>query len=77
MFNDLNKHLMWQLDRLSSIKDEDLKDSIESEAKRANAIVTVAKEMVSISNTVIEAHKLALEYNVNPSKVLGVGHEED
>ena len=61
MFNDLNKHLMWQLDRLSSIKDEDLKDSIESEAKRAGAIVTVAIEMVSISNTVIEAHKLPVQ----------------
>lgn len=77
MFKELNKHLMWQLDRLSSIQDDELKDVIDAEAKRARAIVSVSKEIVSVGAITIKANKLALEHNVKTSAVLGVDCEED
>lgn len=76
MFKEVNKHLMWQLDRLSSISDEDLKDQIESEVKRASAICDVVRQTVEVGRTVIEAHRISGEYNIKP-ETLGLGHEDD
>lgn len=62
MFEDINKHLMWQLDRLSSIEDEDVDKVINGEAKRADAIVKVVKQAGELSKIEIQKKKMDLEY---------------
>lgn len=62
MFEDINKHLMWQLDRLSSIEDEDVDKVINGEAKRADAIVKVVKQVGELCKIEIQKKKMELEY---------------
>lgn len=53
---DLNNHLFAQLERLS---DEDLTpEQIEIEAKRTDAIVAVADQIISTGNTALKAAQL-------------------
>lgn len=56
---DLNAHLFAQLDRLSG----DLSaDEIETEAKRAEAIVSLADQVTQNSRTCLQAAKLYAEH---------------
>lgn len=62
--SDLNNHLFAQLERLS---DEDLKpDEIDREAKRGEAIVAVADQIIKNASLSIQAAKLVAEYGGNP-----------
>ena len=71
MFNEVNKHLLMQLDRLTSIQDEDLSADIDNEVKRAKAICDVASQAVDIGKTTIEAHRVVNEYALD-GKLLGI-----
>lgn len=73
---DLNKHLMWQLDRLSSIKDEDLDCTIESEVLRARSICGVVEQSLQVLDRAIEVHKLSSDMDVSPSIITGISYEE-
>lgn len=74
MFKEINKHLLWQLDRLSSISDEELVEVIDAETKRAKAICNVTQQAVQVGQTVIKAHEIANEYDIKGG-ILGI--EED
>jgi len=57
---DLNNHLFAQLERLA---DEDLSaEQIEQEVKRANAIVSVADQVVNNADLQLKAAKLFAEH---------------
>lgn len=62
---DLNNHLFAQIERLS---DEDLTpEQLDIEAKRGEAIVATADQIVRIAGLQIQAAKLAAEYGSDPT----------
>lgn len=62
--SDLNNHLFAQLERLS---DEDLSaEQIEQEAKRGEAIVQVADQIIRNAALQIQAAKIAYEGGADP-----------
>ncbi|WP_299009976.1 hypothetical protein [uncultured Caulobacter sp.] len=73
---DMNNHLFAQLERLS---DEDLtSEQIEREIKRTEAIVDVAKQIVSAADLTLKAASLVAEYGeiVRPSlPMIGGGRD--
>lgn len=63
--SDLNNHLFAQLERLS---DEDLlPEQIDREAKRGEAIVAVADQIIRNAALQIQAAKLVAEYGSDPT----------
>ncbi|HEY8358658.1 MAG TPA: hypothetical protein VIL30_14465 [Ramlibacter sp.] len=66
--SDLNNHLFAQLERLA---DEDLTpEQIDQEAKRGEAIVAVADQVIRNAALQIRAAELAAEYGSNPEPYL-------
>lgn len=66
--SDLNNHLFAQLERLS---EEDLTpEQIETEAKRGEAIVTVADQIIRNAALQIKAAELVAEYGSDPAPYL-------
>lgn len=62
--SDLNDHLFMQLERLS---DEDMTaEQIEREAKRGEAIVAVADQIVRNAALQLQAAKIAFDANTDP-----------
>jgi hypothetical protein len=62
--SDLNDHLFAQLERLS---DEDLTaEQIETEAKRGEAMVAVADQIIRNAALQIQAAKIAYDAGANP-----------
>ena len=66
MLKNLTQHLNNQLDKL----DKATPETIDTEVLRADAVVKVSKEVVSIADTVLRANELAYEYNLKPGDVL-------
>jgi len=66
--SDLNNHLFAQLERLS---DEDLTaEQIDQEAKRGQAIVGIADQIIRAAGLQISAAKLVSEYGSDPAPYL-------
>ncbi len=66
--SDLNDHLFAQLERLS---DEDMSaDDIEREAKRGEAMVAVADQIIRNAALQIQAAKIAFDAGANPTPYL-------
>lgn len=66
--SDLNNHLFAQLERLG---DEELSaEQIDQEAKRGEAIVGVADQIIRNARLQIDAAKLVAEYGSNPEPYL-------
>ena len=65
---DLNNHLFMQLERLA---DEDVKgEELIEEIKRAKAITTVAKEIISNGELVLRAKELETKYSFDGKKII-------
>lgn len=63
--SDLNDHLFAQLERLS---DEDLTaEQLDKEAKRGEAIVAVADQVIKNASLQIQAAKLLSEHGYDPT----------
>lgn len=66
--SDLNNHLFAQIERLS---DEDLTpEQLDVEAKRGEAIVSVADQIIRNAALQIQAAKLVADYGSNPEPYL-------
>lgn len=66
--HDLNNHLFAQLERLS---DEDLTgEQVDLEAKRGEAIVAVADQIIRNATLQIKAAELVAEYGSDPAPYL-------
>lgn len=66
--SDLNDHLFAQLERLS---DEELSpEQIEREAKRGEAMVAVADQIIRNAALQIQAAKIAFDAGANPTPYL-------
>jgi hypothetical protein len=66
--SDLNNHLFAQIERLS---DEDMSpEKIDVEAKRGEAIVSVADQIIRNAALQIQAAKLVSEYGSDPAPYL-------
>ena len=66
--SDLNNHLFAQIERLS---DEGLTpEQIDQEAKRGEAIVAVADQIIRNAGLQIQAAKLVSDYGSNPEPYL-------
>ena len=68
--SDLNDHLFAQLERLS---DEDLTaEQIDQEAKRGEAIVGIADQIIRNASLKIQAAKILSDHGIDPSKHLAL-----
>ena len=68
--SDLNDHLFAQLERLS---EEDLTpDQIDQEAKRGEAIVGIADQIIRNASLKIQAAKILSDHGIDPSKHLAL-----
>lgn len=76
--NDLNNHLFAELERLS---DEELtQEELEKEISRADAITSVAEQIISNADTVLRAVKMQNEYgavSVEVPKMLIEGSKDE
>ena len=65
---DLNNHLFAQLERLG---DEDLKgENLQEEIGRAKAVTSLASQIISNASLVLDARKIANEFNLNTDSEL-------
>jgi len=68
--SDLNDHLFAQLERLS---DENLTpEEIDQEAKRGDAIVAVADQIIRTASLKIQAAKIPSDHGIDPSAHLAL-----
>lgn len=66
--SDLNDHLFAQLERLS---EEEMKpEDLEREAKRSEAMVAVADQIIRNAHLQIQAAKIAADYGNDPAPYL-------
>jgi len=65
---DLNNHLFAQLERLG---DEELKgENLQEEIGRAKAVTSLASQIISNASLVLDARKIANEFNLNTDSEL-------
>ena len=61
--SDLNNHLFEQLERLND--DELMEESLEQEISRSKALTTVAQQIISNGNLMLNAQKHADDFGYN------------
>lgn len=68
--SDLNNHLFMQLERLS---DEELTaDRLDVEAKRSEALVAIAEQIIRNADLHLRAGKIASDFGTDPTAYLQV-----